>query len=283
VETEAPPHREEHPAEVFLEEMENLQASKTAMRQEEEKSAVDKAQGPREEVMGKEEKVKQDEIPVETVAVPVDPAYLAANPPSAAPDAPPAPPPTWSASTSSSSTTAENRSACAPLYATGNALVNTGKQVGSLATGAAKAVVWGLGKSLSTVQSVFHRGHDEESNAKEMVNLGETVGTQVRHHGFRLSYPDWLDVTIGTVVGCSVCVEPIPHAQREAMVKKEEEPPSGHAAALLKVFVKALRSVEHAASTLRQNNASLNSFDLLIDNVGLGIPNIGVIINLDRR
>jgi len=163
----------------------------------------------------------------------------------------------------------------------GNALLGAGKQVGSFFTGAANAVVGGLGKSLGAVQGLLHR-HNEEENVKGMVTMGETVGTQVRRHGYRLAYPDWLEVTVGTVVGCTLCVEPIPRAE-QSIVEQKGDPPSGQAAALLQMFVKAVKSVENAAVTLQQNHASINSIDLMVDNVGLGIPKIGVAINLNRK
>jgi hypothetical protein len=161
-------------------------------------------------------------------------------------------------------------------------IFGAGKSMGSLVSGGVQAAVGGLGKSLGAVQSLLHRGNNEEEKVKDVLTMGQTVGAQVRHHGFRLSYPDWLTVTIGTVVGCELCVEPIPQAE-QAAVEQKGEAPTGQAAVLLKMFVKAVKSVENAAVTLQQNNASLNSLDLTVDNVGLGIPKIGVAINLNRK
>jgi hypothetical protein len=192
--------------------------------------------------------------------------------------------PPSSSSSSSTTSTASTKDGEVCAGGAGQAILNAGKQVGSFATGIVQAIGRGVGSSLQAVGSLVH-SHNEADNVKSALEVGETVGKQVRHHGFRLAYPDWLEVTLGTVVGCSVCVEPMPPAQKAVAQKKAEEeaPPSGQAAALLKMFTKALKSVENSTVTLQKNNAHLNSLDLMVADIGLGVPSVSVIINLDRR
>lgn len=140
-----------------------------------------------------------------------------------------------------------------------------------------KGVVQGIGSAWDEV----HKEIKEEDDLG-ILEAAEAVATRVQKHGFRLCNPRWLDLTIGTVLGCAIYIEPLPDVEE---VKKEEpEPmPNDLGEAIWHLFKRAAELVEKAADAFEDNAVAVNSLNFRAGGLGLGIPTLTFGIVLDRK
>lgn len=113
-----------------------------------------------------------------------------------------------------------------------------------------------------------------------VIEATEEVAARVRRHGFRLCNPRWLDLTIGTVFGCALYIEPVPTPEK--LPHKEEELPNDLTEVIWVLFKRAISLAEEASDTFQKKAVGLNSVSLRVSGLGLGIPIATFGITLDR-
>jgi hypothetical protein len=139
-----------------------------------------------------------------------------------------------------------------------------------------QGVVHGIESALDAV----HKELKEEDDVGVLEATAE-IAKRVQRHGFRLCNPRWLDLTIGTVLGCALYIEPMPKSV--TLELEETETPNDLAEAIWHLFTRAINILEKGEELFEENAVSLNSVNLRAAGLGLGIPVLTFGITLDRK